>query len=161
MIRNINNKHLVILSGFFVFIILFLATSNFYNILTEDDATQNQITLYKEQNNIMNLKLKQPNGKLNKNIDLNYYINNIYAYSLLEDFSVQIRVGETKFRNTIQLFIDFQEFKDKDKFKSFLTALSLLGIIENINNKSLILHVVDYSINTAKQTINLSEDKKE
>lgn len=153
MIKSLNSKQLAIFFGGCTALLIGIAVSNFYTVVIEGDAVQQQLTLYSEQNVLLKQKLLQPNGKVNKNTDLNYYINNIYAYALLEEFQVQIKTGETKFRNTIQLIIEFQEFKDKEKFKSFLKALSNLGFLENITSKSLTLNVFEFSLGKAKQII--------
>ncbi len=157
-IKKVNNKAiaLCITLGFTSF--LSYQFNNYISINNEIADTNQVITNYRNQTNFINSNLANNTGKLASNTDLSFYAGNIYAYALLEDIQLDIRNGESKYKNTISMNLTYPEFKDKQKFKDFLQALSYLGYVENVSNKNLTLHVTNFTLEDAKKLITTNEE---
>lgn len=161
MTKKINHKIIAIIIGTGLIFYIGICINNYINISKEIDVVQNQIESYKMQNNTISTTLNSIPGKLSPNTDLSYYAGSIYAYASLEDFKVETRNGETKYKDTIALNVYYSEFQDKNKFKDFIKSLSHLGYIENITNKSLVLHVTNFTIEDAIKLNNSNISNKE
>lgn len=152
-LKKVNNKTIAMCIAFGFTSFLSYQLNNYIGINNEIANTSQEITNYRNQTSVINSNLTNKSGKLASNTDLSFYAGNIYAYALLEDIQLDIRNGESKYKNTISMNLTYQEFKDKQKFKDFLQALSYLGYIENVGNKNLTLHVTNFTLEDAKKLI--------
>lgn len=152
-LKKVNHKLISVFIGVAFSAFSILNVNDYLNIQKEIKENSEQIENYKNQSNALMTKISSLSGKLAQDTDLSYYAGNIYAYALLEEFYVEIKNGETKYKNTISMNLTFDEFKDKEKFKNFLKSLSYLGYVENISKKNLTLHVTSFTVNDAKKLI--------
>ncbi len=160
-LKKINHKIVAMSIGIGVSLASILFANKYISYNNEIAELNQQIENYKSQFAVLNNSLITRTGKLiASNTDLSYYAGNIYTYSLLEDFQVEIKIGESKYSNTISINLVFPEFKEKEKFKNFLQSLSYLGYIENVTKNSLSLHVTKFTIDDAKKLINSSNNKE-
>lgn len=159
-INKINHKLVSFFIGVGFITTASLYSVNYMNISNEMMDTNIQIENFKSQYSVLSNNSSNKSGKLDINTDLSFYMNNIFAYALLEDIHLEIKKYESKYSNTLALEIIFTEIKDKDKFKNFLQAMSYLGFVDNVTNKSITLHVSKFSINDAIKIINPLKEQK-
>lgn len=135
-----------------------------FNILKINELNNNVISefeKYKKLNETQLQKLNKIDGLVDKNTDLTYFASNIYAYAMLEGFSVQINIDNTKYKNTLPMNISFTGIKSTEQLKEFIYAMNTLGTIENLTSKSFTLHVYPITIEKAKQILQKENNKKE
>lgn len=156
---NINHKFIALILGVLITGLIYFHLQNIISI-------ENDITSSKNDNNnisIMNSKLSSElnnvTGKLPLNTDLSFYAANIYAYCLLENIEIEIKNGQSKYQNTIQMHLNYNDFQDKEKFKEFINAMHLLGYVENITKQSLVLNVAKFTKEDENKLITNKEVK--
>lgn len=157
-LKKINNKAIALCIAFGFTSLLTYQLNNYIGIINKIANTSQEITNYRNQTSVINSNFTNKSGKLASNTDLSFYAGNIYAYALLEDIQLEIRNGESKYKNTISMSLTYPEFKDKQKFKDFLQALSYLGYVENVSNKNLTLHVTNFTLEDAKKLITTNKE---
>lgn len=157
---TINHKVLGIIVGVGIASYLSLSVNSYIQISNDMVDINSQIENYKFQNSNIVSSTNNKSAKLASDTNLSYYAGSIYAYAKLEDFQVETKNGETKYKDTIQLNLTFTEFKDKNKFKEFIKALSYLGYIENVTNKNLVLNVTKFTIEDAIKLNKLNNNKE-
>lgn len=157
-LKKVNNKAIALCIAFGFISLLTYQLNNYIGIINKIANASQEITNYRNQTSVINSNLTNKSGKLASNTDLSFYAGNIYAYALLEDIQLDIRNGESKYKNTISMSLTYPEFKDKQKFKDFLQALSYLGYVENVSNKNLTLHVTNFTLEDAKKLITTNKE---
>lgn len=157
-LKKVNNKAIALCIAFGFISLLTYQLNNYIGIINKIANASQEITNYRNQTSVINSNLTNKSGKLASNTDLSFYAGNIYAYALLEDIQLDIRNGESKYKNTISMSLSYPEFKDKQKFKDFLQALSYLGYVENVSNKNLTLHVTNFTLEDAKKLITTNKE---
>lgn len=157
-LKKVNNKAIALCIAFGFISLLTYQLNNYIGIINKIANTSQEITNYRNQTSVINSNFTNKSGKLASNTDLSFYAGNIYAYALLEDIQLEIRNGESKYKNTISMSLTYPEFKDKQKFKDFLQALSYLGYVENVSNKNLTLHVTNFTLEDAKKLITTNKE---
>ncbi len=157
-LKKVNNKAIALCIAFGFISLLTYQLNNYIGIINKIANASQEITNYRNQTSVINSNLTNKSGKLASTTDLSFYAGNIYAYALLEDIQLDIRNGESKYKNTISMSLTYPEFKDKQKFKDFLQALSYLGYVENVSNKNLTLHVTNFTLEDAKKLITTNKE---
>ena len=127
--------------------------NNYIKLEKQINETNLKIQKLKDDALQIKNKLIESSNKSKKISDLSYYASNIYAYCLLEDINAEIKNGNTKYKDTLQLKITHHEIHNKEKYKEFLKSISLLGYIEDVTKNSFVLNVYEYSISDAKKDI--------
>lgn len=163
MKKRLNQKIIAIIVGATVLAIGVNQIVDILSITSANKAVITEFEHYKKLNETQLQKLNKIEGLVDKNTDLTYYASNIYAYAMLEGFSVQVNVDNTKYKNTLPININFTGMKNTQQLKDFLIAMNTLGTVENLTSKSLTLHVYPITIQKAKQIIQkeIENNKKE
>lgn len=154
-------KHKIISISLILFYLLFISfnVNDIMTILNEKDIVSTQTKMVMEENEMLKMKNSQ-NIKLPDNLDLSFYASNIYAYSMLEKFNVQVNNAPSKYSNAVAIKITMDSMNDKLKLKNFVLALNYLGFVESVSKTQIILHVKQFTKEDAKRVISNSKKGK-
>lgn len=148
------NKSLFI---FFMLVVLTIIykSINIFSVVLEKSSYEIMIN---EINNQIDtyLNAKSNNEKYNK-MDVSYYVNNIYAYSVLKNMkNIQITQKDSRYNKSSCLEITF-DLVDSESFKQMIKDFSLLGFIDVAENGKILLNVSSFSDAEAKSIIEKGE----
>lgn len=150
---KINHK---IFGGILIVILSFIIILKLFSF----QEIVSNISSIKEENINKDIEIANKNKEM-KNIEIKkveaispeYYINSIMSYAILENIKLETKINKSKFKDLVQLEINFPSFDDNEKFKDFIVSLSLLGYIEDVKKNKILLNVKSLTNQEAKELI--------